>query len=175
MVQQLFSLLGYMDLSYFPSFLEFVSNNDIRTVYVVSNYLSADYSSDNSSSMNPDSHVQAIQFRLSTLYLLNLSDHIKSKADHIFSLFDRISIIAVRKAKDNIAVPDCIDFIYLFFSAKNIKLLKQTPKHLHNVFRLFYVFRSIWELSKAFDIRKKDGALLKQISEFKSILKVLCL
>jgi hypothetical protein len=113
-----------VDLTCFACFLELVGNHHVRSVYVVSNNFSPYDSAYYSSCVDSNAHVQAIECGFLLLDLIYLFEHVKGKTQHVFSLFYRISIIAIGKSKDNIAITYGINFIDIFFGTEDIKLLE---------------------------------------------------
>lgn len=86
---------------------------------------------------------------------------------------DRVAVVAVGEAKDNVAVSNGVNFVDVEIGAQDIELFKQTLQHSDYILRLFSILRAVRKLSEALDVREQNGALLEEISQLQSILEVL--
>ncbi len=118
-----------MNKSSFAELFKFISHHDIRSVDIISDYLSTNNSSDDGPRMNSYSHIQIIEIQSLSDSLDGLH-HRQTHIDDIFSLLQIVSLITVGKAKHNIAVSDRVHFINIVFETKFVKLFEELPEHL---------------------------------------------
>lgn len=121
------NLLGWLRNMNVPSlsfFFKFIRDHDIRSIYVVSYNLCANNSTNDSPCVDTNTHVQLWEIELFP-HQLDMLNHCQSHIYNILSLLQKISLIAICKSKNNIAVTNGVNFVDIIFQTLFVKLLEQ--------------------------------------------------
>lgn len=110
--------------------------------------------------MKTDSHVQAIEFDLST-DLSDDIDHVQGHSDHSDSLVAGISVVRVDEAEHDVAISDGVDLIKALLHARFVKLGEQRGQHLNDFLRL----DTCRVVSESLDISIQDGHIMEDVTE----------
>ena len=124
LIENLFGWFRNMNVASLTFLLKFIRNHNIRSINVVSYDLCTDDSTNDSTCMYTNTHVQLWEIKFFSNEL-NMLNHGQTHIYNIFSFLQNISLITICESKNNVAITNCINFVDVIFQTFFIEFFEQ--------------------------------------------------